>query len=167
MTYKSGGRQSQIDFLLCRRQQLNEVKNCKVINGESVAAQHRVLVLDWEIKCSKRRIPEQVTPKIKWWRLKEENLKIQFREKVLSERRLLENVQEWWEENSTVIVRAGQEVLGMTTGRRPPGDKETWWWNDEVNDAIRAKKEAKKKWDASGRQEERDIYRQANKEAKK
>ena len=167
VTYKSGGRQSQIDFLMCRRQQLNEVKNCKVINGESVAAQYKVLVLDWEIKCSKRIIPEQVTPKIKWWRLKEENLKIQFREKVLSERRLLENVQEWWEENSKVIVRAGQEVLGMTTGRRPPGDKETWWWNDEVKDAIRAKKEAKKKWDASGRHEERDIYRQANKEAKK
>ena len=124
-------------------------------------------MLDWEIKCSKRIIPEQVTPKIKWWRLKEENLKIQFREKVLSERILLENVQEWWAENSTLTVRAGQEVLGMTTGRRPPGDKETWWWNDEAKDAIRAKKEAKKKWDASGRQEERDIYRQANKEAKK
>ena len=167
VTYKSGGRQSQIDFLMCRRQQLNEVKNCKVINGESVEAEHRVLVLDWEIKCSKRRIPEQVTPKIKWWRLKEDNPKIQFREKVLSERRLLENVQEWWEENSTVTLRAGQEVLGMTTGRRPPGDKDTWLWNDEVKDAIRAKKEANKKWDASGRQEERDIYRQANKEAKK
>ena len=167
VTYKSGGRESQIDFLMCRRQQLNEVKNCKVINGESVAAQHRVLVLDWDIKCSKRRVPEQVTPKIKWRRLKEENLKIQFREKVSIERRLLENVQEWWEENSTVIVRAGQEVLGMTTGRRPPGDKETWWWNDEVNDAIRAKKEAKKKWDAPGRQEERYINRRANKEAKK
>ena len=89
-TYKSGGRQSQIDFLMCRRQQLNEVKKCKVINGESVAAQHKVLVLDWEIKCSKRRIPEQVTPKIKWWRLKEDNLKLQFRENVLGERRLLE-----------------------------------------------------------------------------
>ena len=37
----------------------------------------------------------------------------------------------------------------------------------EVKDAIRAKKEAKKKWDASERPEERDIYRQANKEAKK
>ena len=65
-----------------------------------------------------------------------------------------------------VILRAGQEVLGMTTGRRPPGDKETWWWTDELKDAIRAKKEAKQKWDASGRQVERDIYRQANKEAK-
>ena len=52
------------------------------------------LVLHREIKCSKRRIPEQVTAKNKWWRLKEENLNIQFREKVLSERRLLESVQE-------------------------------------------------------------------------
>ena len=157
--------ESRINFLMCRRQQLNEVNNCKVINVESVAAQHRVLVLDWEIKCSKRRIPEQVTPEIKWWRLKEENLKIQFREKVLSERRPLKSVPEWWEENSMVILRDGQEVLGMTTGRRPPGDKETW--NDEVKDAIRAKQEAKKKWDAPGRQEESDIYRQANKEATK
>ena len=41
VTYKSGGRESQIDFLMCRRQQLNEVNNCKVINGKSVAAQHR------------------------------------------------------------------------------------------------------------------------------
>ena len=72
-------------------------------------------MLDWEIKCGKRRIPEQVTPKIKWWRLKEDNLKIQFREKVMSERRLLGNGREWWEENRTVILRAGQEVLGMTT----------------------------------------------------
>ena len=95
-----------------------------------------------------------MTPKIKWWTLKEENLKIQFREKVLSGRILLENVQEWWEVNSTVMLRAGQEVLGVTTGRIPPGDKDTWLWNDEVKDAIRAKKEAKKKWDASGRQEE-------------
>ena len=71
----------------------------------SVAAQHSVLVLDWELTCSKRRIPELVTAKNKWWRLKEENLNIQFRE-VLSERRLLESVQELREENSTVIVRA-------------------------------------------------------------
>ena len=56
----------------------------------------------------------------------------------------------------------------MATGRRPQGDKETWWRNDEVKDAIRAQKEAKKKWDASGRQEERERHnRQANKEAKK
>ena len=75
-----------------------------------------MLVFDLEIMCSKRRIPEQVTPKIKWWRLKEENLNIQFIEKVLSERRLVE----WWEENIMGKSRTGQGVIGMSTGRRPP-----------------------------------------------
>ena len=70
VTCKSGGRQSQIVFLMCRRQQMDEVNNCKAINGKSVAAQHRVLVLDLEFKCRKRRMPEQVTPKINWGRLK-------------------------------------------------------------------------------------------------
>ena len=34
----------------------------------------------------------------------------------------------------------------MTTGRRPPGDKETWWWNDK-GEVIEAKKVAKKIWE--------------------
>ena len=66
-----------------------------------------------------------------------------------------------------MILKAGQNVLGMLTGRRPPGDKESWWWNEEVKEAIRAKKEAKKKWTTSGRQEDMDSYQQANKAAKK
>ena len=70
VTYKSGGRQSQIYFLMYRRQQMDEVNNCKVINGKRMSAQHRVLVLDLEFKCRKRRIPEKVTPKINWGRLK-------------------------------------------------------------------------------------------------
>ena len=94
---------------------------------ESVAAQHRVLVLYWEITCSKRRIPEQVTPKIKWWRLKEDNLKIQFREKVMSERKLLEcSGMVGGEQHGD--IESWKEVHGMTTGRIHPGDKETWWW---------------------------------------
>ena len=55
-----------------------------------------------------------------------------------------------------MILRAGPEVLGMTTGRRPPGDKETWWWNDEVKDAIRAKKDATR-CGKHQRQEERET----------
>ena len=34
VTYKSGGRQSQIYFLMYRRQQMDEVNNCKVVNGK-------------------------------------------------------------------------------------------------------------------------------------
>ena len=66
-----------------------------------------------------------------------------------------------------VILRAGQEVLGMSTGMIPPGGNAIRCWNEEVKDAIRARKQAKKKWETPGRQEERVIYRQANKAAKK
>ena len=65
VTYDSGGRQSQIDVLMCRICHLTEVINCKVINGEAVAAQHRVLVMDWEIQRGKMGKPEQATPIIK------------------------------------------------------------------------------------------------------
>ena len=69
VTCNSGGRESQIDFLMCRRCHLKKVIDCKVINGEAVAAHHRVMVMDWEIQRGKKRKPEQATPRIKWWRL--------------------------------------------------------------------------------------------------
>ena len=36
-----------------------------------------------------------------------------------------------------------------------------------MKDVIRAKKDDKNKWETSGKQEERDVYKQANKEEKK
>ena len=131
-----------------------------------MAAQHRVLVMDWEIQRGKKRTQEQATPRIKWWRLKEDDLKVQFRE-VLVKVRPVDSVQEWWEETSTTILRVEQDVLGMTTGRRPPGDKETWWWNDKAHEVIKANEVANKIWETSRRQEDKDRYRQANTAAKK
>ena len=80
--------------------------------------------MDWEIQRGKRRKSEQATPRTKWWRLKEDNLKVHFRE-VLDKVRPVESVQEWCEETSTMILRVGQEVLGMASGRSPLGVKET------------------------------------------
>jgi len=48
LTYKSSGRESQIDFILCRRQYLKEIKDCKIINSESMAPQHGVVNVNWE-----------------------------------------------------------------------------------------------------------------------
>ncbi|KAK3570005.1 hypothetical protein QTP86_008433 [Hemibagrus guttatus] len=43
-TYKSGGRRTQVDYILCRRDNLKEISDCKVVVGESVARQHRMVV---------------------------------------------------------------------------------------------------------------------------
>ncbi|MCI4382172.1 hypothetical protein PGIGA_G00260710 [Pangasianodon gigas] len=51
VTYKSGGRSTQVDYILCRRGNLKEISDCKVVVGESVARQHRMVVVlpdDWE-----------------------------------------------------------------------------------------------------------------------
>ena len=63
VTYNSGVRESQIDLLMCRICHLKEVINCKVINGEAVAAM--VFVMDWDKQVGKKRKPDQATPRIK------------------------------------------------------------------------------------------------------
>ena len=46
ITYKSGENKAQIDFMMYRRSNLMEIKNCKVIPGDHVAPQHRLVVMD-------------------------------------------------------------------------------------------------------------------------
>ena len=165
-TYSSGGRQTQIDFLMYKRDHLTEVKNCKVFKGESVSTQHRLVVSDFLM----RRVGQGkrlAQPKIKWWRLEEEELRERFKEVVLRSIVLAEDVNNWWNENSAMILRTAEELLGMTSGRGPPNDKESWWWSPETQEKIRKKKEAKKAYDRDGSEENRETWKIANKEAKK
>lgn len=71
ITFKSGPSKSQIDFFLVRREELKGAKDCKVIPGESLTAQHRVLVMDFRIAVVKKRRPQRDKKKIRWWRMKE------------------------------------------------------------------------------------------------
>ena len=165
-TYRSGGRSSQIDFLACRRKDIRDIKDCRVINGEEVAAQHRLVLAKMKVREEKRG-REEKERKIKWWKLKEPEAKRQFREKVLEEWTEADTVEEWWRANSGVMKRAGEETLGRTSGKSAPADKETWWWNEEVQRSVSKKKELKKKWDTSGSQEDRERYKEAKREAKR
>ena len=54
ITYKSGSSKSQIDFLLMRMGDRITCKDCKVIPGESLATQHRLLVMNVHIKREKK-----------------------------------------------------------------------------------------------------------------
>uniref|UniRef100_A0A673K0B0 Craniofacial development protein 2-like n=1 Tax=Sinocyclocheilus rhinocerous TaxID=307959 RepID=A0A673K0B0_9TELE len=66
VTYKSGGRSTQVDYILCRRCNLMEISDCKVVVGESVARQHRMVVckMTLVVRKMKRAKAEQKT---KWW----------------------------------------------------------------------------------------------------
>ena len=73
ITFRNGSSASQIDFFLIRKVDRGCCMNCKVILGESVATQHRLLILDVRIRRRFRKIKRKLDPKIKWWQLKEGN----------------------------------------------------------------------------------------------
>ena len=44
VTYKIGGKSTQVNYVMCRRRNLKEMCDCKVILNECVAKQHRMVV---------------------------------------------------------------------------------------------------------------------------
>ena len=60
LTYKSGGKATVIDYIMVRRENLKELKNCKVIPVESVATQHRMLVMEMKAVRKRMRLRERI-----------------------------------------------------------------------------------------------------------
>ena len=73
ITFKSGGNTSVIDYIAIRRDHLGIARNCKVIPGESIATQHRLLISDLTVRRKGERRKKR-RPRIKWWRIREEKV---------------------------------------------------------------------------------------------
>ncbi|KAK3562534.1 hypothetical protein QTP86_001253 [Hemibagrus guttatus] len=71
-----------------------------------------------------------------------------------------------WESTAEVIRETGRKVLGVSSGRRKE-DKETWWWNEEVQDSIQRKSLAKKKWDMDRTEENIQEYKELQRRVKR
>ncbi|KAK3506016.1 hypothetical protein QTP70_003118 [Hemibagrus guttatus] len=109
--------------------------------------------------CKKKRSKIEIEKKTKWWKLKKEECCEEFRQKL---RQVLGGqvvLPDDWETTAEVIRETGRKVLGVSSGRRKE-DKETWWWNEEVQDSIQRKRLAKKKWDMDRTEENRQEYKE-------
>ncbi|KAK3508392.1 hypothetical protein QTP70_027449 [Hemibagrus guttatus] len=71
-----------------------------------------------------------------------------------------------WETTAEVIRETGRKVLGVSPGRRKE-DKETWWWNEEVQDSVQRKRLAKKKWNMDRTEENRQEYKELQRRVKR
>ncbi|KAK3571838.1 hypothetical protein QTP86_020466 [Hemibagrus guttatus] len=167
VTYKSGGRSSQVDYILCRRGNLKEISDCKVVVGESVARQHRMVVCRMTLMvCKTKRSKIEIEKKTKWWKLKKEECCEEFRQKLRQALGGQVVLPDDWETTAEVIRETGRKVLGVSSGRRKE-DKETWWWNEEVQDSVQRKRLAKKKWDMDRTEENRQEYKELQRRVKR
>ncbi|KAK3557973.1 hypothetical protein QTP86_005610 [Hemibagrus guttatus] len=129
VTYNNGGRRTQVDYILCRRGNLKEISDCKVVVGESVARQHRMVVCRMTLMvCKKKRSKIEIEKKTKWWKLKKEECCEEFRQKLRQALGGQVVLPDDWETTAEVIRETGRKVLGVSSGRRNE-DKETCWWN--------------------------------------
>ena len=81
-----------IDYILIRRNNTSKVKDCKVIPGESIATQHRILTMDIGIQTKKRVKQRRRKQQIKWWRLKERDENRKFASNV---EETIKDIKDW------------------------------------------------------------------------
>ncbi|EYC43100.1 hypothetical protein Y032_0503g2638 [Ancylostoma ceylanicum] len=165
ITYCSGGRQSEIDYILVRRRFLKTVKNVKTIPGEEIAGQHRPVVADVCIALQKHTKAKR-EPRIRWWKLAGETQKT-FRDKIIAAG-LPEpygHIDSVWASAATTILTCARDTLGETKGGRR-GDRATWFWSEDVQKIVKAKKDAYKAWQKTKSLSSLAEYKLRKKEAK-
>uniref|UniRef100_W5MVV3 Reverse transcriptase domain-containing protein n=1 Tax=Lepisosteus oculatus TaxID=7918 RepID=W5MVV3_LEPOC len=169
ITYYSGGRTSQIDYWMMRRRDFKMVTDTKVIPYNSIAPQHRLLVLDAKVRLVQIQTPVRPTTKIeriKWWKLPEHRavVKATLGPLVPNSR---STVGEDWNDLAEHVKTCTATTLGTTKPNRRFIDKQTWWWNNDVQQATKAKKDAYKTWRQTKCSEDLVRYRALKSTAKR
>ena len=97
------------------------------------------------------QIKHKFTPRPKVWKLRDAQTCSRFQEVFKAHVPAVETVadtttEEIWVKLKTGLLKTTEEVCGTTKPHR--WRRETWWWNNEVDDAITAKRQAFKAWKA-------------------
>ena len=73
-----------------------------------------------------------------------------------------------WQRIADTIRSISRRELGETSGKvSMAGRRETWWWNQEVQEKLNDKKKAKKAWDTIRDDASKLAYKTARKQAKR
>lgn len=177
VTYKSGEHETQIDYLVCDNGLRRSMKDCKVILGESVVSQHRILIGTFRIICKiKHKDTSKPVERIKWHNLRkdQEGQFVKEMKEWLSD--LIQfsadlTTEEMWNNVQEVCVSKAKNYLGTSKGRLKIG-KESWWWNEKVAAAVMKKKSSFKEYqcykgdDSTKRDQLLQVYKTAKKESK-
>ncbi|KAK3514502.1 hypothetical protein QTP70_018662, partial [Hemibagrus guttatus] len=166
VTYKSGGRRTQVDLILCRRGNLKEISDCKVVVGESVARQHRMVVCRMTLMvCKTKRSKIEIEKKTKWWKLKKEECCEEFRQKLRQALGGQVVLPDDWETTAEVIRETGRKPSGKWDMDRTEENRQEY--KDSQRRVKREVPKAKQKaYDElytrlDTREGEKDLYRLA------
>ncbi|XP_070007557.1 uncharacterized protein [Nicotiana sylvestris] len=170
VTFQSSAVKTHIDYLLLRRCDRGLCKDCKVILGETLTTQHRLLVMDIGIMMKRKKRYARGRSRIRWEALtKDKTRELEGRLSAKGAWRSSGDTSTMWSTMANYVRETAREVLGVSKvfSGRNQGD---WWWNDTVQRKVEAKKVAYAKLAGSTSEDEksanRERYKVARKEAK-
>ena len=163
VTYKSGRKSTQVDYVMCRRKNVKEMCDYKVIGNECVAKQHLVCKMALMVKTKKSR---ESKAKDKMVKLKKTCYQKAFRQEVTRILGGKDRLPNEWDKTAEMIRKTAETVQRVTFGKQK-ADRETWWWSEEVQKGKKEKKEAKKAWDKIKDENTKKIYKEKKSKAKK
>jgi hypothetical protein len=95
---------------------------------------------DFHFRISTHRVKQAKIVRTKWWKRKGGTYEV-FRERVFLEGAWSkEDANNMWVKMVTCIRKVAPEVFGVTKGSSGE-PKDTWWWTEDVQKAIKKKKE--------------------------
>ena len=146
ITYVSGEDSTQIDYILIDKNSLKLVKDVKVIAGEEIALQHRLVIGD--LRLTRRSETKAIfVPRRKTWKLNNMLTRGHFRTqlgKLAAEHKVGVNIHEKWTRLKDCHLKATDLTCGWT--KRPTKCHVTWWWNNTVDKAIKIKRACFRKY---------------------
>ena len=106
--------------------------------------------------------------RIKWWKTREQSSEQACKDivKAIPEIDSTVSAAVNWQQCADAVRKVASEKFGMTKPGTSRIKKETWWWTNEVEAAIKSKKEAFKQWRQTRTQQDKDTYNLRKKEAK-
>ena len=101
-----------------------------------------------------------------WWKLNESEHRTEYAGNAEDKLESVNEEERSWETVSKAMRDTAAEVLGKTSGKSGKME-EAWWWDEDVQQAVASKREAKKERDLNRCEETIAAYNQANKNAKR
>ena len=167
ITYRSGKARTQIDFLLVRKAQWKWVKDCKVVPSETVAPQHKPVVVTMDIVQWRREELCSPESRLRLWKLKGTGLD-RFKNLLIDKEPRDEpvgEVDEEWNHLKSTWMEAAEKVCGWAKLGKPR-KRDEWWWGEEVQEAVKEKKELRRQFEMDPSVENGERYSSAKKKAK-
>uniref|UniRef100_A0A914WXY9 Reverse transcriptase domain-containing protein n=1 Tax=Plectus sambesii TaxID=2011161 RepID=A0A914WXY9_9BILA len=157
-TYYSGGKDSQIDFVLTRCRDFRLALDAKIIPSESIGPQHRPLVVTMSIELPReKRDDRNNAARVKWWKLKEQTADVIANIDLPP----IHAANTAWAALANSVRTVASETLGATKPGRRRIDRLTWLWTDEVQEKVRQKKKQYQQFLAAKTPENWKVYKEA------